>query len=75
MVLVALWNKNGIDRSILQSLLQRHAHIHDEIEAFRNDVKKLEEQSQLMNETKKENVQVKEVVCFLRKLAYLMQYM
>jgi hypothetical protein len=53
---------SGIDRSIFQSLLQRHAHIHDEIEAFRSDVKKLEEQSQLMNETnqtkRNENKQV-----------------
>lgn len=58
---ITLESKNGIDRSVLQSLLQRHAHIHDEIEAFRDDVKKLEEQSQLMNETKKENLQVREV--------------
>jgi hypothetical protein len=42
--------------------LQRHAHVHDEIEAFKSDMKKLDEQSQLMNETsqskKNENKQV-----------------
>ena len=51
-----------IDRSLFQSLLQRHAHVHDEIEAFKSDMKKLDEQSQLMNETsqskKNENKQV-----------------
>jgi hypothetical protein len=54
---------SGIFHSFFQSLLQRHAHIHDEIEAFKSDIKKLEEQSQLMSETsqakKIENKQVR----------------
>ena len=56
-------------RSIFQSLLQRHAHIHDEIEAFRGDIRKLGEQSQLMNETsqtkKSEDKKVRISICLL----------
>lgn len=56
--------------SFFQSMLQRHTHIHDEICAFKNDMKKLEEQSQLMNKTmKKERNEVKEVFnLFVRRL-------
>jgi hypothetical protein len=53
--------------------LQRHAHVHDEIEAFKSDMKKLDEQSQLMNETsqskEKDNKQVLEILVFFGSYA------